>query len=258
MKYPVERKFFNISQVCFFVVASLSLLTAACCLIYGLILHNAAANESMAQPSPTYEQLKRDKAAEKAELERLKAQKDTQVTHTAEKPPMNTDAIPVEFIDILNSIEKTLVSFSRKSGQVAVSDKLRLLIFRRADTYTRYVSVSNLLRQLDNELKVLERDADHFKDMQPEAPDYITWQTFLEYFFAQVDKSIREQHMRIENEKKEALIKQQASGIVLYGAAGAFFIFIFFTMFLVLLSTERNTFILRKIQEGLEGTSKNS
>ena len=58
--------------------------------------------------------------------------------------------------------------------------------------------------------------------------------------------------MRIARERENAAEKNLLSKIVLYAAAAAFGVFIFFTMFLVILSMEKNTYILRQIQERLD------
>lgn len=251
-EFQMERKFFKINQMFFMVITSLSLLGAVGCLIYGLSLRNATANDTITQPTPTYEQLKRDKAAEKAENERSKTQRDAQAAQPGERMPQaNPEAIPAEHLDVLNSIEKSLVSFSQKSNQISPPDKIRFRIFKRADGYSKYLSAAGLLRQLNAEAKALEADAERIKSMPSTDPEYITWALFLDHFFTQAEENILEQRRNIEEENAKAERKRLMSNWVLYGAAAAFNIFILFTMFLVILSMERNTYMLRQIQEGL-------
>ena len=145
-----------------------------------------------------------------------------------------------------------MVSFANKANQKVPSDRLRFLVFKTADRYSPYFPVSSLLRQLDVEAKALDADADRIRALPQSAPDYITWAIFLENFFLQVDKDIDLQKMRIARERENAAEKNLLSKIVLYAAAAAFGVFIFFTMFLVILSMEKNTYILRQIQERLD------
>ena len=249
----IERKFFKINQLFFFVITSLSLLVAIGCLVYGLNLHGAKATEKFSQPTPSYNQLKADKAQEKAAAERRKTQQEARAAQTGESAaPVNPEAIPAEYLDVLNSIEKSVVSFANKANQKVPSDRLRFLVFKTADRYSPYFPVSSLLRQLDVEAKALDADADRIRALPQSAPDYITWAIFLENFFLQVDKDIDLQKMRIARERENAAEKNLLSKIVLYAAAAAFGVFIFFTMFLVILSMEKNTYILRQIQERLD------
>lgn len=249
----IERKFFKINQLFFFGITSISLLVAIGCLVYGLNLHGAKANEKFTQPTPSYGQLKADKAQEKAAAERRKSQQEARGAQSDETaPPVNPEAIPAEYLDLLNSIEKSVVSFAHKASQKVPSDRLRFLVFKAAERYSPYFTVDGLLRQLDVEAKALDADADRIRALPQTAPDYITWSLFLDNFFAQIDKDIEQQKLRIATERANAAEKNLLSTVVLYGAAGAFGVFIFFTMFLVILSMEKNTYILRQIQERLD------
>ena len=233
MKTPVERKFFKISQFFFFVVTSISLVTAFGLGLYGLYLHNASPQERFTQPTPSYERLKRERAQAKAAVEQAKAQQQAPATPQGDKtPPANPEAIPAEYLDVLN--------------------KLRFRIYKAATQYTAHFSVSSLLAQLDVEAKALEADADRIRALPQTAPDYITWALFLDDYFAQIDSSIAAQRRSIAQEREQVMLKKAQSGVVFYTAAIALGVFIFFTMFLVVLSMEKNTYVLRCIQENLE------
>ena len=234
MKTPVERKFFKISQFFFFVVTSISLVTAFGLGLYGLYLHNASPQERFTQPTPSYERLKRERAQAKAAVEQAKAQQQAPATPQGDKtPPANPEAIPAEYLDVLNN-------------------KLRFRIYKAATQYTAHFSVSSLLAQLDVEAKALEADADRIRALPQTAPDYITWALFLDDYFAQIDSSIAAQRRSIAQEREQVMLKKAQSGVVFYTAAIALGVFIFFTMFLVVLSMEKNTYVLRCIQENLE------
>lgn len=250
----IERKFFKINQIFFFVITSICLLTAIGGLVYGLNLHGAKANEKFNQPTPSYAQLKAEKAQEKATAEQRKAHLEARSGQSGENAaPANPEAIPAEYLDLLNSIEKSIVSFAGKANQKAPSDRLRFLIYKSADRFSPPFTVEGLLRQLDVEAKALDADAERIRGLGQTAPDYITWAIFLENFFFQIEKDINIQTKRIANERKLAADKNELSNYVLYGAGAAFATFIFFTMFLVILSMEKNTYILRQIQERLDG-----
>ena len=250
----IERKFFKINQVFFFVITSICLLAAIGGLVYGLNLHGAKANEKFNPPTPSYAQLKAEKAQEKANAEKRKAQLEARGAQSGETAaPVNPEAIPAEYLDLLNSIEKSIVSFAGKANQKAPSDRLRFLIYKSADRFSPPFTVDGLLRQLDVEAKALDADADRIRGLGQTAPDYITWPVFLENFFWQIEKDINAQNKRIAEERKIATEKNILSNYVLYGAGAAFGTFIFFTMFLVILSMEKNTYILRQIQERLDG-----
>ena len=179
MKTPVERKFFKISQFFFFVVTSISLVTAFGLGLYGLYLHNASPQERFTQPTPSYERLKRERAQAKAAVEQAKAQQQAPATPQGDKtPPANPEAIPAEYLDVLNSIEKSIVSFANKAQQLSPGNKLRFRIYKAATQYTAHFSVSSLLAQLDVEAKALEADADRIRALPQTAPDYITWALF--------------------------------------------------------------------------------
>lgn len=66
-------------------------------------------------------------------------------------PPANPEAIPAEYLDVLNSIEKSIVSFANKAQQLSPGNKLRFRIYKAATQYTAHFSVSSLLAQLDVE-----------------------------------------------------------------------------------------------------------
>ena len=253
MKTPVERKFFKISQFFFFVVTSISLVTAFGLGLYGLYLHNASPQERFTQPTPSYERLKRERAQAKAAVEQAKAQQQAPATPQGDKtPPANPEAIPAEYLDVLNSIEKSIVSFANKAQQLSPGNKLRFRIYKAATQYTAHFSVSSLLAQLDVEAKALEADADRIRALPQTAPDYITWALFLDDYFAQIDSSIAAQRRSIAQEREQVMLKKAQSGVVFYTAAIALGVFIFFTMFLVVLSMEKNTYVLSCIQENLE------
>lgn len=254
----IERKFFKINQIFYFVVTSLCLLAAIGGLVYGLNLHGAKANETFNPPTPSYAQLKAEKAQEKANAEKRKAQLEARGAQSGENAaPVNPEAIPAEYLDTLNSIEKSIVSFAGKANQKAPSDRLRFLIYKSAARFSPPFSVDGLLRQLDVEAKALDADADRIRALGQTAPDYITWAVFLENFFMQIEKDIEIQANRIAKERELAAQKNILSNLVLSGAAAAFGAFIFFTMFLVILSMEKNTYILRQIQERLDSQLPN-
>ena len=175
MGTPVERKFFKISQLFFIVITSLSLLGAVGCFIYGVSLHGATANEKLTQPTPTYDTMKAAKAQEKAALER---QKELLAAQASKNPgriaPVNPEAIPPEYLDLLNSIEKSLVSFAHKANQISPSDKLRFKIFKTAERYAGLFATNSLLSQLDVEAKALEADSERIKNLSTTDPDYIS------------------------------------------------------------------------------------
>jgi hypothetical protein len=257
MKINVERKFFKISQQFFFIITSVSLAIAVGCFFYALHLYTATPKEKISQPTPSYTDLLAKKAREAAAAERQKARqearKEAAPTSNAEPaPPKNPESIPAEYLDTLNSIEKSIVSFANKARQVAPSDKLRFRIYKAAERYTAYVAIPALLQQLDAEAKKLEADAERIRSLQQSAPDYITWAEFLDNFFEQIDINIAEQEKNINIEKEQVRLKKAFSYFIFYTAAVAFCVFILFTMFLVIISMERNTYILRSIHERLQ------
>ncbi|WMW65749.1 hypothetical protein [Nitratidesulfovibrio liaohensis] len=240
----LERKFFKIANAFMMAVATLAILSAIIAGVYGLMLRHSSVNTTISQPTVSYDELKAAKAEMKAKNQ-AKATASATPTPTLNDKIIDEDAIPPEFLPILNEIEMSISSFAKKTGQPPVKDKLRSNIYHAAKEYEAIVPIDKTLAALKTETKKLEEDADRISQMQKVDEEYIEWPDFLSFFFGAYQKNINKQVHNIEAAKAAAEQDKIQSYFVLVGAGCAFGSFIFTTLILLLFSIDKNIYAIK-------------
>ena len=245
----LERVLFRAVRILMLVAALLALLVGIGMGLSGLVKSGASANETISAPVVSFEQYSKQVAEEAA---RENAEKAAQAkaaeeakNPSAKKPVQKAEPeeFPDRYRDVLNDIEKSIVSYARKTEQPAPTDKLRKNIYREADkVFASYRLTEDFLRKLAQLSKSLDASGDELGKLDDSDPRKIFWGKFLDYVYAQYEGNLTRQVNAIRTAMREAEVTRSlANGEYMKAGVcvGAFFVL---TLLLVLLHIEKNTY----------------
>lgn len=227
------------------IVATLAILGAVGGALYALVLDSASVSHKISQPSVSFADMK----TEKATLKNLQAD-DTEsakeLPQKQEEEVQDEDAIPPELLPVLNEIEASIANFAKKTKQPAPKERLRINIYKAANSYVNFFSAETILAKLQSEAKLLESDSERFANMTKSDVEYIGWYDFLSYFFDKFGIEIEGQIEKIQAEEARVAEGKIKAKLLYAYAAGSFGAFILVTIILLLFSIDRNIYNMQQ------------
>ena len=233
----IERKFFALSRYFLMTVAIIALVVAIGGGIVGLFKYLQQVDTTIKPPMVSYTELKLDKQKKNQPKPVVEAQ-----AQQAPSTTKNSEDIPLEYLEIMTRIEKSLKSFAKETGQNEPSDNTRTIIYRKAKALEKYFSISDTLKNLEAESKNLETDAPRIKLLPSADAEIITWAEFLDFFFQKKSSSIAQQFAAIEQDRVRVAQDNALGNIILMAAGVGLAVFVCFTLMLGVLSIEKNAY----------------
>lgn len=242
----IMRNFLSITHCFFIIIAAFALICAISAAIYGLINLNASVDTTINKPNPSYEELKKQKNLRKEQVDKALKSAAEPAPEIQETTPQNPDNIPLEFMEQMTRVEISLKTFARNANQMEPSNNTRAKIYKRSENFNPIMTAKDVLDRLEREAKYLESDAPRIRTLPRNASDYITWAEFLTFFFDSIQNDIMQQQMAINAQKIRAAEKRVQAMLALTVAGWSFGAFLVFTMYLAVLSIEKNSFLILK------------
>ena len=243
----IEHSFIAFVGMFSMLVAVIAICTLLVSLVIGVNQYTRSVNETIAEPDIAYQDYKDEK---QDVYNQSYESEGSIVSDTDKKAAELADAeaqlkLDKKFDNFYTPIAQNFNVYAREINDDPVSSIPSL----RADLFRLLIENENgsfhLMQPLLDFSIALKGEATDIKRLTATDTRRVKWIDALNWFLAQKDVHLQQENKRIENEYRQMKHDKAEATQFMMLAGGAFLVFIFFVLLLVLLKIERNTQIER-------------
>jgi len=239
----IEHSFISFVGMFSMLVAILAIATLLITLAIGINHYTKTVNEEVSDPDISYQDYKEEKQDVYNQSYEYESPMDSETDIKAAQLEEDEAKLKLDkkFDHFYTQITQNFNAYAKEIGDAPISSFPTL----RKDLFSLLITNEDgsfhLMQPLLDFSSSLKEDAGEFKKLAEDDLRKVKWIDALNWFLAQKDEHLNIENRRIEREHNQVRRDKSEASQFMMIAGGAFLVFIFFVLLLVLLKIERNT-----------------